>query len=254
MAWTFVNSNGASASGSASTITVAVTGCNAGDVAFICLKHEGTVATTPTISDGNSSTFTREITEQGVSSAEPWMSAFWGVLNAGGTITFTGNYNATKTFRDIAVIVYTPPGGASLARDGSAVSQGHAAAASVTSTNFTTTGTDGIAVGTYGSFGDDISSMQINGGAADRTQKASATNSAIWTRAYSAGFTGASTGTTAGANAWDAGGFAVNATVSGGGGGGVDAPGRPDHKRRQRPAQFTPMCDGFRPAKFGGWR
>ena len=250
MSWTFVNSNGASSSGSVATLGVAVTGCNAGDVAFIASKHEGTVATTPTVSDGNGSTYTRVITEQGVSSAAPWLSMFWGVLAAGGSITFTVNFNAVKTFRDIAVIVYTPPAGATLSLDGTPISVGHAAAAAVSSGNITTTGTDGIAVGGYGSFGDDISSMLINGGAADHTQKASATNSAIWTRAYAAGFTGAATGTTAGANTWDAAAFAIKAVVSGGGGG------TEGYRKSSgfRPAVFKPMGDAFRPAKFGGWR
>lgn len=250
MSWTFVNSNGASASAALATVAVAVTGCTAGDVAFIVLKHEGTVATTPTITDANSSTYTRVITEQGVSSSAPWMSAYWGVLLVGGTITFTGNFGATKTFRDIAVIVYTPPVGATVSLDGTAVSVGHAAAAAVSSGNITTTGTDGIACGLYGSFGDDISSPLINGSAADRSQKASATNSAIWTRAYAAGFTGAATGTTAGANAWDAGAFAVNAVVAGGGGG-------TEGFRKSlgmRPAVFKPMGDAVRPAKYRGFR
>lgn len=250
MSWTFVNKNGTSASASLGTIPIAVTSCNAGDVAFILTKHEGTVATTPTISDGNSSTYTRVITEQGVSSSAPWLSGFWGILLAGGTITFTANFNAVKTFRDIAVIVYTPPVGATLSLDGTPISVGHAAAAAVSSGNITTTGTDGIAVGLYGSFGDDISSMLINGSAADQTQKASANNSAIWTRAYAAGFTGAASGTTAAVNEWDAAMFAINAAVAGS----IDTPQRPDFRRKLRPAQFVPMGDAFQPAKYGRFK
>jgi len=218
MSWTFVNSNGASGAGALATIPVTVTGCHAGDIAFIVAKHEGTASTTPTLSDAVGGTYSIVITEQGVSSAEPWMSAFWGTVGATGSVTFTVTFSATKTFRDIGVIVYTPPVGATISLDGTPVSQGHAAATAVTSGNITTAGTDGIAVGLYGSFGDDITSMLINGGAADHTQKASANNSAIWTRAYSSGFTGAATGTTGGGNTWDAGAFALKAVVAAGSG------------------------------------
>lgn len=213
MSWTFHASVGNT--GSASSTTVAVTGLTvtAGDLVVVIVKHEGGSATV-SVSDGTS-TLTSGFGDQSSIGGDPFLSMHYITSSvASGSVTYTATFSAARTFRDIAVMSYTPSAG-TVSIDGTPASLGDHSTA-VNSGNTTTSGTDGVAFGGYAEFGDALTSPLINGVAADHTQLATGTNSEIWSKTYAGGFTGAASGTISFDN-WSCGILAFNLTAGGGG-------------------------------------
>lgn len=214
--WTFVISCGGGGSGSVtSQATAACAGTHVGDLVAVQVKWEGGDTT---VTCSNSST------------ASTWVDAFAGAhvtdanaatvtmcytlaLVPSGSLTFTATFGAARTFTDVGAMVYTPS--AAAATDG-----GHQAigtSATVNSGNITTTGTDGVAFGGFGETGAGvtIAGCAINSVTRDQVlQFGSGPRSAIWSKSYAAGFTGAATCAFASGGAWNAG--VVAFKISGG--------------------------------------
>lgn len=194
MGFTFVNSGQTGNTGSGTSLAVNVTGVNAGDLVVVLVKWEST-DTTVSVSDGTSSLVASAAGNVGSSGAY-YTSVFYLLSSvASGTVTYTVTWGAARTFRDLIVVVHTPSAAASL--DGTATGTYSASGTTLNSGNITTTGTDGMAFGTYGDFsGNHPTSAAINGvGATREIDGGAGVASAIWMRAYTAGFTGAATGT-----------------------------------------------------------
>lgn len=209
---TFHASNGATASGSGGAIGVAVT-ASAGDLAVGFLKWEGT-STTATASDGTTSmtAWSKGVISSGGS--EPFMDAFYILSSvASGSVTYTFTPGANRTFRDVAVMTYTPSG--TVTTDGTAASaNGNSTAPN--SGNITTTSSDGVAFGFYGDFGNTVGTEKINAIAAEHVQNAGTNLSEMWSKTYAAGFTGVAQATLGGSGLWLCGVIAFQNTASGG--------------------------------------
>lgn len=203
MGWIFNNSNGSAASASAGTAAVTVTGVKVGDLIVVLTKFEGS-STTVTCSDGTSSL---TAWSQGVisnSSGDPRMACHYLIASvASGSVTYTSTFGANQSFRDVVAMAYTYTPNIVPVLDGTAISSTGSGTA-ITSTNITTTGTDGLAFGLYADFGGTLSAPLINGVAADQTQVASTDKTALFSKTYSSGFVGAATGTIS-SNRWDCG-------------------------------------------------
>lgn len=191
--WTFVNSGGAGSSGSTTTATFKITGVAVGDVVSIGVKYEGGT-TTVTCSD-TASTFVDAFVgaHQTDGSGGIHTACYTVSASSAGVVTYTITWGAARTFKDIGGMAYRPSSAASLdATPKLATGSGTTA----TSGNATTTSTDGLGIGSYGETGSAPTSATaaINGVTRDQVLLyGAATRSAIWSKTYSAGFTGAAT-------------------------------------------------------------
>ena len=191
MAWTFVDSDGYGASASSTTIATPGVTVAAGDLAVVLVSYEGT-ATTLSVSDGTSS-LTEWVVGQKYASGLT-LDVFYilaSVASGTNSVVYTATFGGGgRTYRNIAVMVFTPPSAASL--DGTAVAASGTSTA-LASGNITTTGTDGIAFGAYAEYGLFLNTEKINGVTLERKQIAYGLRSELWQIAYSAGFTGQAT-------------------------------------------------------------
>lgn len=224
-------------SGTTATVSCNVAGVQAGDLAFVTDSFEGST-TTATCSDGTSSlTQTAFGVTAGARGTEPWLAAFYIMSSsASGTVTYTTTLGANRAFKQIAVQVWRPSAAASL--DGTAVAAS-GGTTPISSGNITTTGTDGLAFGSYAEFGQATTSELINGVAEDQKQIANAPssrNTTQWSRTYSSGFTGDAGGTMGGNEQYTLG---VTAFKIGAGGGGASNVPRAMHYKKLM-TQFIP--------------
>lgn len=215
MPFTGTTGFGTLATTGATTIPLSVTGVSVGDLVFVWAKWEGGTAS-PTCSDGTSTLTPWAPGVISRPSADPRGCGFFILSSvASGSLTYTVSLGVSRTFREIVAYRTTPSG--LVALDGTALGANGSSTA-VSSGNITTTGTDGIAFGTYGDFGNSESAEKINGLAATGNTHAGANASEVWYRAYSAGFTGAATCSLGISNDWLGG---IIAFSIGGGGGGA---------------------------------
>lgn len=191
--WTFVNSGGSGTAGSGATATFTIASVHVGDTVAIGVKWEGG-DTTISCSD-TASTFADAFVGAHVTDASAASHTTCYTLSSAtsGTVTYTVTWGAARTFRDIGGMAYTPSGTASL--DGTPhIAAGNGATAN--SGNMTTTGTDGISFGTFGETGatPTTATAAINAVTRDQVKTyGTAVHSCIWSKSYSAGFTGAAT-------------------------------------------------------------
>lgn len=206
LSWTFHASAGQNASGASNTITVANT-VSIGDLVVVLGKFEGATATA-TCSDGTSAlTAWGPGVTAGARGSEPWLCAFYKLVSdATGTPTYTITFgaSATRSWRDIVVMSWTPSAG-TVSLDGTAVANSGGPAVTLNTSDIITVGSDGVAFGLYAEFGDGLSATTINGVASDQFKAANAANSAMWAKTYAAGYTGHASATTGGGNVWTAG-------------------------------------------------
>jgi hypothetical protein len=205
MAWTFVNSGGNGASASGSTLTFTIAGVHVHDAIAISVKWES-ADTTISGGDGSASSFVDAFVGAHVTDGTGFHTMLYCLdSQTSGTVTYTVTWGAGQPFRDTGGMAYTPPSTPSL--DGTP----HAATGNSTafnSGNITTTSADGVAFGGYGETGGvpTDSTAQINGVNKDQIVGfGTAGNSRLWSKAYSAAFTGAATLTIAPSNPWGGG-------------------------------------------------
>ncbi|MBX4191715.1 MAG: hypothetical protein KW804_02875, partial [Candidatus Doudnabacteria bacterium] len=216
--WTFVNdgTNGNSASGA--SLTASVTGVHAGDLVVVAVKWEATDTTITVCDDGVTCAAGHVFTETSAGHAADGNGGFGSIFyllssTSSGNVTYTVTWSAARTFRDVGVMVYTPPAAASL--DGTPA-KNNGSSAAFASGSITTTGTTGLAFGYFGDVGQTLTSPQINGSAADRSKTFGLTpNSLLWSKAYAAGFTGQATGTVTPSGLWFGGVIAFKAATTG---------------------------------------
>jgi hypothetical protein len=206
-------------SGAATHITAQVPGVAAGDVVVVIAKWEGGAGSSISCSDGTSSLTASSVsstTGQANTSGDPYLAIFYLLSSvATGTVTYDVSIGASRTFRDMAVIVVTPPAGSgSIALDGTNTGNTAASGTSLTSNNHTTTGTRGMSFGGYAEFGASIQKPKVNSVLPDGFRQSASGNSAAWCVSYTAGFTGAATGTLSGSNRWNAQVISFTASVS----------------------------------------
>lgn len=213
MPFAFVQSNSASVDAASASLGVALTGVGASNLIEIWVKHEGTPVGI-VVSDGTT-TLTPATKTNHANNDLSGQHQYLLVANSGNktyTVSFTGG--VTRPFIRVVVNEYSYSGTASLDGEAGNTSTG---STSVTSTNMTTTATDGVAFGGYAEYDvGSLSSMQVNGVAADGSQ--GVTNSTFaWRKTFSAGFTGAATATlSAGTFAWICRAIAFKAEAAGG--------------------------------------
>lgn len=221
MSWTFVDSDGANGAGSSTTIASPGLTVNVGDLVVVMAKWEG-ADTTVSFGDGTSTLTPWSIGNQGTtgSNNEPHLAVAYilaSVASGTNSVVYTATFGATRAFRDIIVMVFTPSAACSV--DGSpncnAGNSGAGTGTTLASGNITTSGTDGIAFGAYAEYGATLLSDQINGVALAHSQTAG-TASTLYNITYASGFTGQATGQFSSANRWVLG---VIAFKVGGGGG-----------------------------------
>jgi len=209
MAWIFNTTGTGSGSGS-TTVTVTATGVKAGDLVVVPVKWEGG-DTTVTCSDG-ASNLTETTAVHRTDGGGGSMTCFYLLASTkSGSVTYTATFGASRTFQDIGVMTYSPTRrGAVL--DGTP-SSAAGSSATLNSGNITTSGTDGVAFGYYGETGNTPSAQKINNVAADQVLSfGTAPRSSLWSKAYSAGFTGAATATISPSGVWNGGIIAFNLT------------------------------------------
>jgi hypothetical protein len=172
---------------SGTTLSVPLTGVQAGSLLVAYVKWEGPAGAALTLSDGTS-TFT----------ADPVVSLANGDLHGGfyyllsssasGTVTYTATWNTARPYRRMMIYEYSYSGGAVVFD----ASNRAAGTGTLNSGNITTTGTEEIVFGAYGEYhATPTSTERINGVAADQVVRASWAS--MWSKSFTAPFTGAAT-------------------------------------------------------------
>lgn len=215
-------SQGGSGSGSGTTIaTGAALSVTAGDLIFAAVSWEG-ADTTVSMADGGVNSysevsFTGGHPGGGATPTEPWNACFWAVAATTTSVTLTATYGAARTFRVITALCFHPDAAGTISLDGTPTAAGGLSTAIATG-NITTTTQDtncGLALTSYSEYGDNPTSEQINGTAADNVTNNG--NHEVWMLRYTNGFTGQGTATI-GFNHWAAGITAFKIVAGGGGG------------------------------------
>jgi len=207
------------ASGTTFTFTLSVT---AGDQIAIVPKWEGSSSdTTLTTSDGVN-TYTDHFSAAhpvAAAAGEPWTSLITAVAATTASLSITVTLGAARTWREGHAVAIRPDAAGTISLDGTPAGTG-GISGSVATGNTTTTGQSsncGLSIVAYGGYGDDPSSEQINGGAADFiVGPVAPANSELWARRYTSGFTGQGTATI-GFNNWAAGIVSFKIVAAGGG-------------------------------------
>lgn len=213
-AFTFVQSGSNSSGGTpVSSLGVTLASVGAGALVNIWVKHEG-APVGMSVSDGTSTLTGGTKTDHGNGDLS---GQFHYLLSANGgtktyTVTFSGS--VSRTFISLIAFEYSFSGTASL--DGE--NGGSGTGTTLTSGNFTTTATDGVAFGGYGEYSTaNLSTTAINGVAADGTiQLSGNTFSGAWRKTFTSGFTGAATAAIDNSFDWVCRGIAFKAEASAG--------------------------------------
>jgi len=202
MAWPTSPAATGTGSGSGSGTTIATSGTvavTAGDLIYVSVTWEGADATV-TCADGGVNTysevsFTGAHPGGGATETEPWNACFWAVAASTTSVTVTATYDTARTFRNITVLCLHPDAAGTISLDGTPISTGGLSTSVVTG-NITTSTQDtncGIALVSYAEYGDNPTSEQINGTAADTITNNGAHE--VWQLRYTNGFTGQGTAT-----------------------------------------------------------
>lgn len=202
--WSFVGSGGNGNTASGTTLTFTISGVSIGDLVVVTAKWE-TTDTTISVSDTASTFVDALVGVHKVDAGGAATTILYTLASAtSGVVTYTVTWGVAKTFRDIGGMAYTPPSLPSL--DGTAVSTiGSSTACS--SGNITTTSVDGLGFGYYGETGGvpNVATASINGVVNEQIVTfGSNARGELWSRSYSAGFTGAATMTIV-SNPWSCG-------------------------------------------------
>lgn len=204
--FTFVISCGAGGSGSVSSqATSACAGTHVSDLVAVEVKWEGGDTTVTCSNSVSNSTWVDAFVGAHVTDANGATTTICYTLSlvASGSVAFTATFGAARTFTDVGAIVYTPSATPTTDNGHQAIGAG----ATVNSGNITTTGTDGLAFGGFGETGAGvtIAGCAINSVVRDQVlQFGSGPRSAIWSKSYAAGFTGAATCAFASGGSWNA--------------------------------------------------
>lgn len=204
--FTFIVGCGDNNDATATTITATCAGVAAGDLVSVWTTFEGLTTTTVSVSDGTT-TFTQDplgVFDQPSGTDEPHSVMHYLLSSvATGSVTYTSTFGSTQAVRRIVVQVYRPSAAATFESSNRA---GGTTGTALASGNITTVGTDGVAFGANASYGNTPSdaSLQINGVNQQQiTNAGSYVKTKIWSRTYSAGFTGQATATQDASNRWN---------------------------------------------------
>ncbi|HEY3486257.1 MAG TPA: Ig-like domain-containing protein [Ilumatobacteraceae bacterium] len=185
----FGHSAGGNADGGGTTLSVQLTGVQAGSLLVAYVKWEG-VAGTATVSDGTS-TFTADTMNNAANGDLHGQFFYLLSSSRSGNVTYTATWNGSRSYRKLIVYEYTRSGG-TVVFDGS--NRATATTGSLNSGAITTTGTDEVVFGAYGEYNaNSTTNEQIGGVVADRVVRAS--YASMWSKTFTAPFTGAATAT-----------------------------------------------------------
>ena len=185
----FAHSGGAFADGGGTTLSVPLTGVQAGSLLVAYVKWEG-AAGTATVSDGTS-TFTADTMNNAANGDLHGQFFYLLSSSRSGNVTYTATWNPASAYRKLIVYEYTQSGG-TVTLDAS--NRATATSGSLNSGAITTTGTDEVVFGAYGEYAaSDTTNEQIGGVAADQVVRASFAS--MWSKRFTAPFTGAATAT-----------------------------------------------------------
>lgn len=207
MSFTFKDSDGANGSGSSSTIVSPGLTVAAGDIVVVMVGWEGT-DTTIAVSDGTTTLTPWSIGNKGTagSNGEPHLAMSYllaSVASGTNTVVYTATYGAARTFRTIAVYVFTPSAAASIGGSPNCSAGSGTTGTALASGNITTTGMDGLAVAAYSEYGGTLDGTQkINGVDDVGTQLCGTSHSCLYYIAYAAEFTGQATAGIGSNNRW----------------------------------------------------
>jgi hypothetical protein len=182
----FARSVGAFGDPSGTTLSATLTGVQAGSLIVAYVKWEGPSAAV-TLSDGTN-TFTAD-TPVSLGNGD-LHGGFYYLLSssASGTVTYTATWNGARPYRRMMIYEYSYSGG-TVSFDASNRASGGGA---LSSGNITTTGTEEIVFGAYGEYyANSTNTERINGVLADQVVRASW--SSMWSKSFTAPFTGAAT-------------------------------------------------------------
>jgi len=210
---------GTGSAGGASSLNV-----QAGDLLVAICKWENGGAATPSMARATSTpanNYTFDAGDTVIYAAADAQLSIGYVLAAAADATHTPKLtlSASRQYFRVVVLQFRPDAGETVSKDGtSAIASGSSTAPA--SGNTTTTGTDGIAIGSYGEYtGATLSSALINGAAAT-SLILSGNGSAAWYKAYTSGFTGGAAVTMSSSGDWACGIISFKSVAGGGGGGG----------------------------------
>lgn len=193
-----------SATSAQASLAVSLTNVQQGNLIAVFVKQEA-VSTTITVSDGTDSL--TAATKKANVGGNSWGQWFY-LLNANpGSRTYTASFSPSTDFPSIfayeiqATVLF--PYRCGWKFDTEALNNGNGTALS--SGNMVVTGTRGIAFGGYVEFfSTTLSSVQINGVAADRVDTLPSNSTVAWAKTHTAGFTGAATATISSSVDWAA--------------------------------------------------
>ena len=184
---TFARSGGAFSNGGGTTLSVQLTGVQAGSLIVAYVKWEG-AAGTATVSDGTGM-FTADAMNNAANGDLHGQFFYRLSSTASGNVTYTATWSASRPYRKLIVYEYTRSGG-TVVFDAS--SRATATSGTLSSGNITTTGTDEVVFGAYGEYASsNTNTERINGVVADRVVRAS--YASVWSKTFTAPFTGAAT-------------------------------------------------------------
>jgi YVTN family beta-propeller protein len=184
----FAHSGAAVADASGTTLSVQLSGVKTGSLLVAYMKWEGTPAATLSVSDGTT-TFTADAIDTAANNDLNGRFYYLPASSASGTVTYTATWSAARPFRKMMVYEYSYSGG-TVTLDASNRATG--TSGSLNSGNITTTGADEIVFGAYGEYDIFTTNTELIGGlAADQVVRANF--SSMWSKSFSAPFTGAAT-------------------------------------------------------------
>ncbi|HEY3517735.1 MAG TPA: cytochrome c peroxidase, partial [Gammaproteobacteria bacterium] len=185
----FGHSAGTSADGAGTALSVQLTGVQAGSLLVAYTKWEGS-ATPVSVSDGTS-TFTADTLNSAAGGDLNGQFSYLLSSSASGNVTYTATWGSARSYRKLIVYEYTQSGGV-VTFDVS--NRATATTGSLNSGAITTTGTDEVVFGAYGEYdASNTANEQIGGQVADQVVRAS--YAAMWSKRFTAPFTGAATAT-----------------------------------------------------------
>lgn len=219
-----VASESDSASGTGPLTCSADVAVTAGDLIVVSLHWEGADTTVSVVDDdaGGSNTYNEVSFTGGHPNAggEPWGAVFWAIAKANNaSLGISGSWAAARTFRGILAVPQHPDAAGTISLDGTPNGAGGVGAAIATGniTTNTQAANCGIAFTVFAGYGDNPTSEQINGVAADTISNISGSYNELWQLRYTSGFTGQGTASQP-SNNWAAGIVAFKIVAGGSGG------------------------------------
>ena len=188
MAFTYVNKNAAVSDGSTSNMSVSLTGVTAGNLIVVFLKHEG-ASVSITVNDGTDD-LTPDTYNNLHSSSDCYSQFFYDVSANGGDRTYTASWTGTRPFKSIHVMEYSYAGACTFDTS----NRNSADTGSPSSGNITSYDGNTVAFGGAGEYdAGTMTNFSINGSAADQTIQAGSAVRYMWSKTFSATYTGQAT-------------------------------------------------------------